>query len=74
LHAGHGPRRRAKREIDGEVGRARLVIETTRDFNGMTITSKDVRRLDNGGKEMIVEMNTQTPHGEQKRRVVYTKS
>ena len=50
------------------------MIETTRDFNGMTITSKDVRRLDNGGKEMIVEMNTQTPHGEQKRRVVYTKS
>jgi hypothetical protein len=53
---------------------ASLVIETTRDFNGMTITSKEVRRLDNGGKEMHVETTTQTPQGEQKRKVVYTKS
>jgi hypothetical protein len=53
---------------------ASLVIETTRDFNGMTITSKEKRRLDNGGKEMIVETSTQTPQGEQKRKVVYTKS
>src|SRR5262245_60622532 len=51
-----------------------LVIETTRDFNGMSITTKDVRRLDNGGKEMHVETTTQTPNGEQKRKVVYTKS
>jgi hypothetical protein len=51
-----------------------LVIETTRDFNGMSITTKEVRRLDNGGKEMIVESATQTPNGEQKRKVVYTKS
>jgi hypothetical protein len=51
-----------------------LVIETTRDFNGMSITTKDVRRLDNGGKEMQVESSTQTPNGEQKRKTVYTKS
>jgi hypothetical protein len=51
-----------------------LVIETTRDFNGMSITTKEVRRLDNGGKEMHVESTTQTPNGEQKRKVVYTKS
>ena len=51
-----------------------LVIETTRDFNGMSITTKEVRRLDNGGKEMHVETTTQTPNGEQKRKVVYTKS
>jgi hypothetical protein len=51
-----------------------LVIETTRDFNGMSITTKDVRRLDNGGKEMQVEATTQTPNGEQKRKTVYTKS
>jgi hypothetical protein len=50
-----------------------LVIDTTRDFNGMTITTKEVRRLDNGGKEMIVETTAQTPQGEQKRKVVYTK-
>ena len=29
-----------------------LVIETTRDFQGTPITTKEVRRLDNGGKEM----------------------
>ena len=42
-----------------------LVIETTRDFNGTSITTKEVRRLDNGGKEMIVETTAQTPNGEQ---------
>jgi hypothetical protein len=51
-----------------------LVIETTREFNGMSITTKDVRRLDSGGKEMIVETTAQTPNGEQKRKQVYTKS
>jgi hypothetical protein len=51
-----------------------LVIETTRDFNGMSITTKEVRRLDNGGKEMQVDSTTQTPNGEQKRKTVYTKS
>jgi hypothetical protein len=50
-----------------------LVIETTRDFQGMSITTKEVRKLDNGGKEMHVETTTQTPQGEQKRKVVYTK-
>jgi hypothetical protein len=51
-----------------------LVIETTRDFNGTAITTKEVRRLDSGGKEMHVETTAQTPNGEQKRKVVYTKS
>jgi len=51
-----------------------LIIETTRDFQGTPITTKEVRRLDNGGKEMVVESTTQTPQGEMKRKVVYTKS
>ena len=51
-----------------------LVIETTREFNGTSITTKEVRRLDNGGKDMHVETTTQTPNGEQKRKTVYTKS
>jgi hypothetical protein len=51
-----------------------LVIETTRDFNGTSITTKEVRRLDNGGKDMIVDATIQTPNGEQKRKTVYTKS
>src|SRR5438552_11961858 len=32
-----------------------LVIDTTRDMNGTTVTTKEVRRLDSGGKEMVVE-------------------
>lgn len=51
-----------------------LVIETTRDFQGTPITTKEVRRLDNGGKEMVIESSTQTPNGEIKRKTVYTKS
>jgi hypothetical protein len=51
-----------------------LVIETTRDFQGTAITTKEVRRLDNGGKEMVIESSTQTPNGEMKRKTVYTKS
>ena len=53
---------------------ASLVIETTRDFQGTPITTKEVRRLDKGGKEMQVESTTQTPNGEMKRKTVYTKS
>jgi len=51
-----------------------LVIDTTRDIQGMSITTHEVRKLDNGGKEMKVETTIQTPQGEQKRNVVYTKS
>jgi hypothetical protein len=51
-----------------------LVIETTRDFNGMSITTKEVRTLGAGGKEMTIESTSQTPQGEMKRKVVYTKS
>lgn len=53
---------------------ASLVIDTTRDIQGMSITTHEVRKLDNGGKEMKVESTTQTPQGEIKRNVVYTKS
>src|SRR5882762_4668029 len=58
----------------GGGGAGSVTIETTRDFNGMSITTKEVRRLDNGGKEMVVETTAQTPNGEQKRKTVYTKS
>jgi hypothetical protein len=53
---------------------ASLVIDTTREIQGMSITTHEVRKLDNGGKEMKVESTTQTPQGEIKRNVVYTKS
>lgn len=60
-------------------GRARwegasLVIETTREIRGMTITSKEVRTLDVTGKEMTLEATTQSPQGEIKRKIVFGKS
>jgi len=53
---------------------ATLVIETTRDIQGMSITTKEVRSLSADGKVMTIESATQTPQGEMKRKVVYTKS
>jgi hypothetical protein len=51
---------------------ANLVIEQTRDIQGMSITSKEVRSL--SGNEMIVVTSTTTPQGENTRKTVYTKS
>jgi len=53
---------------------ATLVIEMTRDFNGMTITTKEIRTLSADGTVMTIESTSQTPQGEVKRKVVYTKS
>jgi hypothetical protein len=41
-----------------------LVIETVREIQGMTITTKEVRTLDATGKEMTIEAVTQTPQGD----------
>jgi hypothetical protein len=51
-----------------------LMIETTRDVNGNSITTKEERTLSADGKEMTVVTTTNTPNGEQKRKTVYTKS
>lgn len=53
---------------------ASLVIETTREIRGMTITTKEVRTLDVIGKEMTIEAITRSPQGEIKRKVVFVKS
>ena len=59
--------------IDLDSGK-KLVIETTREVNGATITTKEERTLSADGKEMTVETTTNTPNGEQKRKTVFTKS
>jgi hypothetical protein len=53
---------------------ASLVIETTREIQGMTITTKEVRTLDTTGREMTIEATTGSPQGEVKRKVVLTKN
>ena len=52
---------------------ASLLIESTREFNGMTVTSKEVRTLSADGKMMTIESTSHTPQGEVKRKVVYAK-
>ena len=48
-----------------------LTVTTTQDFNGNTITSKDVYSMDGAN---LVRTNTRTtPAGEMTRKVVYTK-
>jgi hypothetical protein len=53
---------------------ANLVIESTRDFGGMSVTSKEVRTLGAGGKEMTVQTIRSTPQGDVSFKQVYTKS
>jgi len=53
---------------------ASLVIETSRVIQGMTVTTREVRTLDTGGKEMTIEAVTKSPQGEIRRKVVFTKS
>jgi hypothetical protein len=51
-----------------------LVIETTQDMGGTPVTITAKRRLDNGGKDLIVETtNPGGPNGPTTRKVVFTK-
>jgi hypothetical protein len=52
---------------------AKLIIETTRDFNGMSITSTETRSLTADGKEMTVDTSISTPQGDVSQHQVYTK-
>jgi hypothetical protein len=70
VNEGRGGQAKSKAHWDG----AKLVIETTRDIQGMSITSKEVRSLSADGKEMTVETNFSTPQGDQTTKQVYTKS
>jgi hypothetical protein len=53
---------------------ASLVIESSRDMRGMSITTKEVRTLGAGGTEMTVQTTATTPQGEQSFKQIYTKS
>jgi hypothetical protein len=51
-----------------------LVIETTREIQGVTITTREVRTLDSSGKEITIDAITRSPQGEIRRKVVFMKS
>jgi hypothetical protein len=52
---------------------ASLVIETRREIQGMTITTREVRTLDATGNEMTMEATTRSPQGEVQRKVTLKK-
>ena len=60
---------RSKAKWDG----SRLIIDTTREFQGLTIGTHEVRHLENDGKAMVVESTTETPQGQLTRKIVYMK-
>ena len=60
----------AKAHWDG----AKLVIETTIEARGTSMTSNEVRTLAADGKEMIVERTVSTPRGEMKAKQVFSKN
>jgi hypothetical protein len=53
---------------------ASLIIETSREIQGMNITTREVRTLDASGKEMTIEAITRSPQGEITRKVVLVKN
>ena len=70
VNEGRGGQVTSKAKWDG----AKLVIESTRDIQGMSIATKEVRSLSADGKDMTVEIAISTPQGDQNRKQVYTKS
>jgi len=61
---------KSRAKFDG----ANLMIESTRDFGGASITTKEVRTLGPGGKEMTVQTTLSTPQDDQSFKQIYTKS
>jgi hypothetical protein len=51
-----------------------LVIESTREIQGFSLTTKEVRTLGAGGKEMTVQTTTSTPQGDVSFKQIFTKS
>ena len=45
-----------------------LVTETAQNIQGQTVTTKEIRRLENGGQQMHVERTVQVEHGYTLRR------
>ena len=70
IGGGRGAAAQAKAAWDG----SKLVIEVTRDVQGNTLTTKQVRSLDTTGKEMRVEITVNAPRGERTVTQVFTKA
>ena len=71
---GRGGPQPAKAKARWDDSGKKILIETVREVNGNTITTKEERSLSADGKEMTVDTTNVTPNGEQKRKTVFTKS
>ena len=65
---GRGGDAKAKARIEGST----LVIESTRAMGEMTMTTREVWSIDASGN-LVQESTTQTPGGERKSKLVFTK-
>ena len=70
IGGGRGAAAQAKAAWEG----SKLVIEVTRDVQGTSLTTKQVRSLDSTGKEMRVEITVNAPRGERTVTQVFTKT
>jgi hypothetical protein len=67
-YAWHGEDLRPATTAEASANRAywdgdRLVTETIQNINGQTLTTKETRRLANGGSEMIIDRVVEIEHG-----------
>jgi hypothetical protein len=67
---GRGATITSKTRWDG----AKLIIESTREIQGFSLSTTETRSLEAGGKEMVVETTAATPQGEQTFKQVFTKN
>src|SRR5262245_15651186 len=61
---------KSKAHFDG----SKLIIETTREIQGFSLTTKEERSLSADGKEMTIRTTASTPQGDVDNKQVYTKS
>jgi hypothetical protein len=67
---GRGATITSKTRWDGD----KLIIQSTREIQGFSLTTTETRSLEAGGKEMVVETVASAPQGEQRFKQVFTKS
>jgi len=60
---------KSKAKWDG----AKLVIESTREIQGFSLTTKEERTLSADGKEMTIQTTASTPQGDINNKQVFTK-
>lgn len=53
---------------------SKLIVESTREVQGFSLTTKEERSLSTDGKEMTIQTTASTPQGDINNKQVFTKS